>query len=437
MIWALRRSGFMPFPHGFMFYIIGTQAVVWLVANKLLQYKFLEIYSTYGFVRFYPQVFFTLFAFFVAAAVCVVRSKTKISSVIRNFQPSVNAILGALLVLYIQMTIEIISIDWSVAIRNSEYLMMAGSRGLRYANVFSEISHSANGLCGIASVLILAFLTFNRKKMAALAAIPVVTWHFLFQLAGHSRYAAFFLIAFAAAGVVLSQKRFSPLVLATGVCGLVTLVSVLGGRVSYHHGFSSLPTYFQNVEYRLEVDPSGTFINIFEGGFVSSEHFTRGFQYPEQYKILSLSPLLSSIDGFNEIREQGEKRLHPVVPAGAINEILSFGAFYAAVYFGLQFVAGYLSTKLLARNPNLFSLSVNSLMMFASYLQFTYSTRTVFRLFILVLLVAGGGLFTIRGRSRKGLPHRLRRPHVPGQHGRGLPMPPEKPERPSNAEATE
>lgn len=402
LIYAIRRSGFLPFPHGMLIFCVLAQAVVFLVSQNIIAYRFLKVYSSYSFNENYSSTFYLFFCFFVGAALCTPSGKVKVGSVIRSIRMPSGVGPMIILAVYLQMLVDMAALNWDVAWSNSEYLLMAGRNGLSVKNGLTQTIHSMNTLFGLLSTLMLAFFLYSGKKALALAIFPVVAWHFFFQLAGHSRYSAFYLITFAAAGFVLS-RRTSLLALLCVVAGLATLVSMLGGRNSEEHGFASVAKYGANISERLEDDPMGSVANIFEGAFVTSEYFARSFQYADKYKNLSLSPLLSAMDGYEAIREQNEERLAAVVPAGAVIEVLSFGAGYAIIFFGVQFLAGFFSARLLAKRPGLLSLSINAMMMLATYLQFTYSTRTVFRLFVVSLVVSLFFLLRRKARVRKRL----------------------------------
>ena len=127
----------------------------------------------------------------------------------------------------------------------------------------------------------------------------------------------------------------------------------------------------------------GDLTNIFEGIFVTAEYFSQQLTYQDSYKILSLMPTVSLIDGFTAVQKRFEIKLFdPYVPNSAVTEVLSFGAGYALVFFSVQFGAGWLSARALARDQHLPALFVNALIALSCYLQFTYSTRTVFRLLL-------------------------------------------------------
>lgn len=392
LFWAFKRTGFMPFPHGIMLYSIGAQVAVGLVAGNYVTYEFLKVYSSYGFVDHYTGVFWMFFGFFICAALCVPTRKINISNIAQsiNITPFFSYIFIGLL--YAHVLLEFFTIDWGVAWKNSTYLLMSGESGLRFSNAVAKTNHQFSGVLGLLAFVLLTFYAFTQQARLVILTLPLAVWFFLFQLAGHSRLATFYLVTFAAAGVVLSPKRVSVPAIVSGLIGLVTLVSVLGGRTSYNHGFSSIPLFWDNVWYQLNRDTAGTFINIFEGAFASSELFTSHFEYPEIFKILSMSPLLNAIDGYEDIRLKYQILLAPVAPAGAINEIVSFGPLYAIIFFGVEFAAGFMSARYLAKSSTISALILNALMMLASYLQFAYSTRSVFRLFIIVLIGAVIGL---------------------------------------------
>ena len=382
LVWALRRSGFMLFPHGFMFYLMSAQVFLWLNAAEILRYEFLQLWTSGAYQTHMREMILIFFAFFLASACCVPNRRVSVRNLLADAAARTEGVLviinaGLLAFLYVRLLLQWYFLDWNVVWENDTYTEMnvAG----REVGLSGFVIQSSR-MFGVLTVILATYL-FTRKNWGMFAlAVPLVTWHVLFDLAAHSRAAMVYFICAGLTLMVLRHRGFvAPSVLFA--CAFVVLLGSLTGRGSGHHGFSSLPFYFTNI--LTEPMDVGDLTNIFEGIFVTAEYFSQQLTYQDSYKILSLMPTVSLIDGFTAVQKRFEIKLFdPYVPNSAVTEVLSFGAGYALVFFSVQFGAGWLSARALARDQHLPALFVNALIALSCYLQFTYSTRTVFRLLL-------------------------------------------------------
>lgn len=390
----------MLFPHGALLYIIGAQVMMWAVGEKYVDYAFVHLYSRYAWLHQYAAVASAFAALFVMYALCTPRSRVRISDVLRSVEVNDSALWAFILLLWARLFINLLALNWQVAWQSSIYLEMTGASGLRFTNGIIQAIHFSQKLAGILATLTFVYTLSRKKLLQALVILPVAIWHFLFELAAHSRYAAAYLLLGAMVALIL-KGRPTLAQLSAMILGIVTLISVLGGRNSGAHGFSSIPQFAENFATRADAQALGSLANIFEGAFVSSEIFSGGFYFSKLYAFLSFSPLLSAIDGFESIRRQNEVMLNAYVPSGAINEVLSFGVGYAILYFTTQLTAGFLSARLLAKYPGIVPLLLNGLVLLACYAQFAYSTRTVYRIFLFALIISAFLLWRRRTLARR------------------------------------
>lgn len=385
LAWALNRSGFMPFPHGFMIYIMGAQVFLWLNAFDIVYYEFLHLWTSGAYQTHFRAMILIFFAFFLGAAACVPGSRVSLSQIFTGFRLRDEAGVVVVLItflLYSHLLLYWLHLDWSVAWNTANYLQMGNPED---QGLIGTVLMQSERVFGMLAMILAAYLATRRSWGAFIAVLPVIGWHVLFDMAAHSRSVVYYFITGGLTFMALQPRKL----VAPGLmffAAMVTLVGSLSGRGSEHHGFSSLPFYFTNIVTNpMEV---GSLTNIFEGIFVTAEYFRGGLDYPLQYKLLALSPLFSFMDGYEPVRLLYQIKVHRFVPHGAVTEVLTFGLGYAAVFFGVQFLAGWLSARALARSPSLPTLFLNSLVLLATYLQFTYSTRTVFRFFVAATLIS-------------------------------------------------
>ena len=80
------------------------------------------------------------------------------------------------------------------------------------------------------------------------------------------------------------------------------------------------------------------FVNIFQGAQGFANALLIMPDYSDQYKLLSFSPLVSALDGFDHIRYLDEIRINRYVPISALSQIWHFGMTYTVIFFFVVFV---------------------------------------------------------------------------------------------------
>jgi hypothetical protein len=384
IIWAWRRSGFMPHPHGFMLYLVAGQIVMALHANHVIEYSFVRIFSTYAYIYHFDAMFGLMAAMLFSLILCVPNSKVSIREQVKSIRVSETFLYLTVVGMLVFEAIYASIIRWDIVWYNSTYLQMTSEDVLRSPNALYRTLQQMFALAGLAAVGMAVFVLSVRKWALGAILVPIAMWHVVYSVAAHSRVATLYIGIAAILTFLLTRNRILPIIL--GISALFVTSSVLWGRITNFHGLSSLSMFWVNIKNYFDVIGFELIGNLFEGMFVTSEYFSRTFLYAGVYKNLSLSPLLSFIDGFDSIRELYEIKLQYWVPNSAVSEILSFGTGYAIIFFGTQLVAGRLSARLMSTRPGLVALLVNSYIFFSSIQQFTYSTRTVYRSFVYTII---------------------------------------------------
>lgn len=397
LVWALRRTGLLPFPHGTMIYLFSGQIILILHVNGILTYDFLRVYTTYAYIHFFPQMF-TLQAVMFFALTSTLPKSRGVSFVdsLRSLHVNGNLFWVLAAVLYACWGVTFTALNWDVVWSNSTYLAMTDpEQALRVNNGITRTAFALQGPLSIVSAVALSFCLCTGRNRLALLLAPVVTWAFLFQLSAHSRAAAVYLILGGLLATLFPRGRIIALIVFA--LGFLTMLSVLWGRGGAHHGISSIPNYFTNIRLYYTVAGLDALSNIYEGVFTTSEYFSHNFTYNNTFKALAVLPSFSFIDGYDKIKDVYGIRLSYYVPNPAVSEVLSFGPIYAVWYFGVQLLAGRISARMMVQKPGLVSIGLNALVFLGSYLQFAYDTRTVFRLFFVVLVI--GFILNRRGAS--------------------------------------
>ncbi|GAA0661680.1 hypothetical protein GCM10009102_08120 [Sphingomonas insulae] len=406
IIWAVRRSGFLPFPHGTMLYLFTAQIVLALHAYGFLYYSFVRIFSTYAYIHHFSSMFLLQAIMLFSLCLLVPKSSISIGESVRTLKVKDSVFWIFIVVFYFCWLVTSLCIDWSIVWSNSIYLTMTDpEKALVINNGLTRLIFTLVGPFGLVGAAALSFTMCSGRLRLSLALIPIMTWSFFFALSAHSRGSAAYLILAGLIAAMFPRARVAAVGLM--VVGFLTTLSVLWGRGSGNHGLASLPTYFSNIVAYYDVSGLDAVSNVYEGIFVTAEYFSRTFQFNNLYKILSFSPLVSFIDGYDTARDLYAIRLAAYVPNSAVSEVLSFGTPYAMLYFGVFLWSGYYSAKTLSKSPTLLTLGLNTLMFFGSYLQFAYDTRTNFRSFFYIGLICW---FIIRRQRQMTSTMALRRP---------------------------
>lgn len=281
---------------------------------------------------------------------------------------------------------------------NNIYLLMlspAGGQSGAVAQFFGSIVTPVY----FVSCILLAVSISSHRLPSTLGILGATLWLGAIEVSAASRVAGIGVLLFAiyrAATVgVLKPSVF----MASGF-GLYLIAAALAGRALGSFGMDNL---FLQLEAPLEgrIGYSDLITNLFQGALSTGDGLLVSGTFPTIYKLLSLSPLPSFMDGFDGIREASEIRLGKYCPMGAVAELTNFGPaywiFYVFIYISMvalinsRFVGSRVSPLLIVAANGLFSLfSIGG---------FTYPTRTVTRVlvytFVLVMIAA------ILGRKRR------------------------------------
>jgi len=406
----IRRSGFSPFPHINLIYFVGAQVAIAAMSADLVEYNFVRLFTSGAYKKHYTEVLlsFAMLFFVFAMAFRVPRAKP-IMSTLRSLRtvPTQGLGLGIATVSLVAFHLVLFAlIDWPKAWYNEDYLLMGSPEMVRYSQAAALIL--SYKVVGLATVALTIFLQVRRRWQLFMLLAPFSAFDILYQLSAHSRAVALYLAMAGSAHYVLTRKS-RPLIISS-LLAVFSLVLCLGGRRYGVQGFSSLPLSGEMVRLYLSVEPFAIFINFFEGAFASAEMFSRTFDANPRYAMLSFSPLVSFIDGYEAVRMRHQYHFATFFPPPAIFELRSFPWPYTVLYTSVQIIAGLMTLRLQRKSPSLLALALNILMAFAVYAQFTYTVRHVFRLFLLVVgvsLLANAALaFNKQSNNQNRLHHR-------------------------------
>jgi hypothetical protein len=233
------------------------------------------------------------------------------------------------------------------------------------------------------SFLVLAVAKSLKTARAMILLYPACTWLFVFNFSANSRVAAIALVSYSATRFALGARRIR--VVTVALLALYVMSAVLTGRGTQFHGLANLPI-IATLPLEGEQTIVEILINIFQGVPVTADGLLVPGNHHPQYKLLSISPLPSFLDGFSAIREEMELRLHVFVPMSGVTEIARFGPVYwtvvALIYFLLVRQVNSKKVVLVVGQTGI--VGANLLLTMFTIIAFSYPLRNTFRQLIYI-----------------------------------------------------
>lgn len=387
---------------GYLYYIpsllIGLYCLsVVFAALDILNYGFAGFWSNNGVVVFSNEIaiyslFILSFYIFSTIGLEAVLGINKINIELKGIQFNVSRVNKVILLIsffiFIYFLIHFFSLNLSTIWKDDSYIL--GNRALKFENSFFIIVNKISGVISILAMLLISISYLLKNNKAFYLLLVPFSFYLLLKIGFHSRSAALYLGVMAGLLMLSSKKNdkyiFSPFLF---LLSFFVLINSLVGRNTNIHGISSLAYLLENVYVGINNGIlNDVLANIFEGSFVLGDTFFYLYHsYPEIYKVLSISPFPSFIDGFSHKALSYEFRLHAFVPMSALGELLIFGYFYIFAYFTIIFFALYFCIKSAQKKKTLLFFVVLTLISLASYLQFAYPVRNVMRFFYIAIFL--------------------------------------------------
>jgi len=387
---SIRMAGLVPFPTGLIFILGGSQIALALEHGGAVYYGMVAVFDYGGIKQNYA---FTEIIYSIAAllALLMVVGKFKLIKGIKLDAEALKVILKtgglrrmvsiAVILLVAHLSLFMILADWKKLWFYQIYLQSIVDNDMAqlFGVEFTSTVMRTTPFWGISSALCVCLLTESRSPF-----LKSITWitslcYFLILLSSHSRTAAFVPGLMAVYYTVLRPKGRGIIMPVMWIMTILALTSALAGRSTSEHGLSAIP--FSLVRPFVDtggVDISQIILNFFEGVFVTAESFQIKGNFPTLYKILSYSPLPSLIDGFSLIQAKSEHRLHDYVPMSGVGEAVNFGWWYVVLLIGVVTLIVRTHLRLAKDSPVIF-LTCNFLIMFSTYLLFSYPLRNALR----------------------------------------------------------
>jgi hypothetical protein len=389
LILVIRRAGFLPFPTGTMLYIAFAQIVFILYQYNLVHYNFLQTWTRGG-VDHYPQETLQLYQaiFFMVALFChghakslkgLVRRLSGAGDSLRTRLQRRQVVFISLVLVLIHTLMWMIFVDFDKWWANFNYLTPLASQDVdAFAPVANLVFLASPFVSMVCSALVVISLYYRFRVFAVIFALLALLY-FATYFGLHSRVSAITPAIIATLWWSLKLRGRRVVLIASFAFAVSCLACALVGRGMAIHGISSIPATIEATAANgIEGNTSLVLTNFTEGIFVTAEGFTINHLYPLSYKVLSLSPLPSLIDGFASIQPRFAIRLSPYVPVGGISEALNFGYIYILAIVVIYYVSVRLNLYFVKRYP-VFFLVCNFLIFFSLYHISDYALRNALK----------------------------------------------------------
>lgn len=365
-----------------LFYVSQFLPVTWS-SDGIIRPMFL--YDNFGGILTYFYLFILAYSSTIFISIKTTRQDSDTyGAIFRAFQQYAPI---TLVITTIASLTYMLSRNFSVLWYNQQYLMLASDEAIVSENPLSDLVGSTASIFGMASALGFALSLASRRPLLTLGFLLPLTIFQIMALAGASRVAALYpFIIVAVSATMLSRWRLT--VSAVFAClTLAALAMALVGRGNGEFGISTIPQNFVGIFDNAGASMFASFRNLAQGIYITMGGTIMPPNHSELYKLLSISPLPSSIDGFDLIRRTEEIRIHDFVPMSAVTEVMLFGWGYMLFVGGVLWLG--LRLNLVAFKHGHFLIgSATSLWLFLIFVQANaYPLRNTFRQEVIAILI--------------------------------------------------
>ena len=393
-IWAYRYSKIVSFPILVMAYLSLSSTLYYLhVIFGFYKYLPPVVTSTnYHNINLLGLVYSTIY---MIALITVVISKPA------KYRKKLTQIIDKKVFKYIYSVfilvfiLNFIFLKKDLLLYNNEYLLLGSRDSYVGASGFGVILKQLLFLSSCLSAFILPSLIKNKDKFG-LVILTILLCVYVYFMVSHSRTSVVLLGSLLAGLMIVKSQMIYKLITISLLP--ISLIYVLAGRGSGEHG---ILTFYSNFSF-INLSEIGqtflySFINIFQGGFLTAEGIQIDAKHSLLYKNLSISIFPSFIDGFSLVREYEEIRIGSYVPMSAVAEVYNFGILYSVFLLFLLAIIFYMSHRLFMYKTSIIIIFANIYFMLLFYVANTYPLRNVFKQYIFITFI----LIVIRFWSNK------------------------------------
>ena len=271
--------------------------------------------------------------------------------------------------------------------------------GLGITNPLLRMFHFQMKVSGLVLFGLAIYAADHKKYGLLLVAFLASLYPLFFNMITNSR----FIISYPALFILLGLVQRKPAKVAVGVFGFLYFFNLsITGRSRGEYGISTYTfEYLWNVFLGIPNAVVGVVVNVFDTMFIIGRAAFRGGAYSPTYEMLSFSPLPSSIDKFESIREEG-MRISRAVPYSSWIEAYLFGWSYFALLLVAVIAMVVLAQRLHERVGTRIGIVIVAWTLVVNQLISQYPVRNSFRFVLLSLIIFGFALRSAKPRKPQG-----------------------------------
>ena len=312
--------------------------------------------------------------------------KINLSSVreVINNKIVVFSVCSAYLIVLFMNALHFIAIDKAVIWRTDSYLSLYHPLGLGINGSILTTYHSVFKFpCVIAGFLSIAYFV-SKKRLLSFVCASAWAYGFSYALISSSRWSVLYVLVLAAAVAILYDKKARSI--AVPLIVFVALNVYMYAMYSRNQGVYGASTIAQNLRNfgagGILTSFRGLVVNTFEGGLNLANSIRLSPVFTFRYQLLSFSPLISAIDGYESIRNIDRAKFAQFVPMGAVGEVYHFSLHFKIFYVLTFYLCARYASRI-ARSNNIIHILPKLIISYAYLLMLNYSVRTSYRFLLL------------------------------------------------------
>jgi hypothetical protein len=407
LVLTFRRAKLIPVPTGVLAYIIYYQLIFYLVHSGTIEDLYLMSYAIGGTdTQFYFTItaYSIIFAFFFIAGYDMKLPGTfeadnaAFNSFVKGALGTTNKVAAILVPGY--FVFLALGLNWSVVWSNTVYLAMTDPDQVLSLNLMPfRFALKLLFPAGLA-IAGLSALNFSQGRRVT-GTLFCSQWLFIviYFVGAHQRASVVLPLIFAVIYGLLARRPNKLLLAAAVLLAVTALPLALLGRSTPPQGISSIPETIQSLaQFDATTLADEGLANLAEGIFIFAESSLLPAKFPDNYKILSLSPFPSAIDGFDKIQDAAQVRLTESAPMSGYIEALNFGPVFVAG-LAFYFIIAIRLTRAVADRNGLAFLLANVFIFLAFFVLGAYPLRNGERFLLVAIGICCIVLYSTRGRG--------------------------------------
>lgn len=293
-------------------------------------------------------------------------------------------IISVITIFTLLVVVHVFSIEWGRLAYFTDYQELKHPEGLGLDSSFLRAAHFIIKLGG-APVFALGVMLFKRLPGHSVVLIFVSMYPFVFNLVTSSRLIVLYPILLSVLFLGRGRRINSTISL---VIGFIFLGFVVIRRNATEMGYETIDAeIFMVIFFNFDIFLLGAAVNTLDLVSQLAEVSHRVNDWPILYKILSFSPLPSSIDGFRSVAD-AELRVNFFVPYSALAEAYFFGSVYFLVFISVLCLL-VLLTDLVSglKGPHVNAMLIMWVLLLNQFVA-QYPIRNSFRLIIFTICIS-------------------------------------------------